>query len=105
MIAVGTASMSQFRVLGGLIGIAVATSLSTPYIRTHLAETLSPQLALSVLESTETIFSLSQANREHVRVAFGEGLNLQIKLAIGFAAAQIPTTALMWTTQTVSPIE
>jgi hypothetical protein len=95
--------MSQFRVLGGLIGIAIATSLSTPYLRTHLYDVLSPDLAVSILHRTENMAMLSGKDRESARAVFGKSFNLQIQLVIGFAAAQLPATALMWTKQVVNP--
>lgn len=102
--AVGTASISQFRVLGGLISIGIATSLSTPYLRTHLTDVLPPELAYSVLEKTENMYSLPIEVREGVKAVFGKSFNLQIKMVIGFSAAQFPATWLMWTGQTVNPV-
>ncbi|KAF2804408.1 MFS general substrate transporter [Mytilinidion resinicola] len=104
-LAVGTASVSQFRVLGGLIGISVASSLSTPYLRHHLIDVLPLDLVLAVMEKTEALHMLSGATLDNVRAIFGESYNLQIKFVIGFAAAQIPTTALMWTGQVVNPVQ
>ncbi|KAF2256481.1 MFS general substrate transporter [Trematosphaeria pertusa] len=103
-LAVGTASISQFRVLGGLISIGIATSLSTPYLRTHLTDVLPPELAYSVLEKTENMYSLPIEVREGVKAVFGKSFNLQIKMVIGFSAAQFPATWLMWTGQTVNPV-
>ncbi|KAF2795478.1 MFS multidrug transporter-like protein [Melanomma pulvis-pyrius CBS 109.77] len=101
-LGVGTASMAQFRVLGGLIGIAIAASLSIPQLHRHLASLLSPDLALAVLQKTENMAFLTAVGREKAQAVFGESFSLQIKLVIGFAAAQIPATAFMWTGQVVN---
>ncbi|KAF1966753.1 MFS general substrate transporter [Bimuria novae-zelandiae CBS 107.79] len=102
-LSVGTASIAQFRVLGGLIGIAIATSLSTPYLRENILEVVSPSSALLILEKTVNIYILPVETRREVERIFAESFSLQSNLLIGFAAAQIPTTALMWTMQSWSP--
>lgn len=56
-------------------------------------------MAMLVLEKTETVKILPPDIAEKVRTLFGEGYNLQITILIGFAAAKIPVTALMWTNQ------
>ncbi|KAF2825489.1 hypothetical protein CC86DRAFT_419528 [Ophiobolus disseminans] len=48
-LAVGTASISQFRVLGCLVALAIATSVSAPYIRNHLDHTLPLELASIII--------------------------------------------------------
>jgi hypothetical protein len=85
--------------LGGLVGLAIVVSISTPYIRHHLSDIVSPELAMMLLEKTETIKQLPLDTAEKVRTLFGEGYNLQITILVGFAAAKIPVTALMWTNQ------
>lgn len=96
-VAVGTAANSQFRILGGLVGLAIVVSVSTPYVRSHLADVLSPDLVMLILEKTETIKELSADIALQVHTIFGEAYNLQIMIMIGFAAAKVPVTALMWT--------
>ncbi|KAI4642949.1 hypothetical protein J4E93_007018 [Alternaria ventricosa] len=96
-LAVGSAATSQFRTLGGLVGIAIVTSISTPYIRSHLTDILPLELAESLLERTELVQSLSPETLERVRQVFGEAYNLQVKVLIGFAAAKVPVTGMMWT--------
>jgi hypothetical protein len=96
-LAVGSAATSQFRTLGGLVGIAIVTSISTPYIRSHLTDILPLELAESLLERTELVQHLSPDTLERVRMLFGEAYNLQVKVLIGFAVAKVPVTGLMWT--------
>lgn len=60
-----------------------------------------PDVAAFVLERTENIQSLPVEVLGLVREAFSDGFNLQIFLAIGFAAAQFPGVALMWTNRRV----
>ncbi|KAF1971017.1 hypothetical protein BU23DRAFT_648408, partial [Bimuria novae-zelandiae CBS 107.79] len=104
-LAVGTASIAQFRVLGGLVGIAIAASISTPYIRTNALKIIPPTSAISILEKTANIQLLPLNIRKQVERVFTKSFSLQSNLLIGFAAAQIPVTALMWTRQRVEPMK
>jgi hypothetical protein len=79
------------------VGLAIVVSVSTPYIRSRLGGIVSPEMALLLLEKTETIKMLSPEASEGVRTLFAESYNLQIRILIGFAVAKIPVTALMWT--------
>jgi hypothetical protein len=79
------------------VGLAIVVSVSTPYIRSRLNGIVSPEMALLLLEKTETISMLSPEASEGVRTLFAESYNLQIRILIGFAVAKIPVTALMWT--------
>jgi hypothetical protein len=98
---VGTASITQFRVLGGLIGLAIAASLTTPYLREHLAANLPHDLTARVLYQTKYIAMLPEREQKIVRTTFGESFGLQMRLVIALAVAQLPGTALMWTTQVI----
>ncbi|KAF2184758.1 MFS general substrate transporter [Zopfia rhizophila CBS 207.26] len=102
-LAVGTATISQFRILGGIIGIAIVTSVSTPYLRDHLQSILPQGLVQLLLSKTEAMGKLPSDVWEKVRAIFGEAYNLQMKVMIGFAVAQLPATALMWTNQVALP--
>lgn len=57
------------------------------------------------MEWTETISMLEEYLLQLVRTAFSEVTTLQIKMLIGFAAAQVPINALMWTNLIAKPGE
>jgi hypothetical protein len=61
-----------------------------------------PQLLGIILEQTGAIDMLQDAVFMRVRWTFGKAYNLQMYLAIGFAAAQLPATALVWTSKDYS---
>ena len=86
----------QFRIMGGAIGLAIATSVLNSYVKSHLSAEISSQQLSSVLQSANAIGILNSTIQPTVRAAFGAGYNLQMKLMIGFAAAQIPVSLLMW---------
>ncbi|KAL9115407.1 MAG: hypothetical protein Q9227_000728 [Pyrenula ochraceoflavens] len=95
-LAVGTGAVTQFRILGGVIGLSIVTSVSTRVIRHDLLDFLPQPQADRLLDRTETIQYLHGAVRSAVRETFGRGYNLQMTILIGFAVAQIPATLLMW---------
>ncbi|KAH8733129.1 hypothetical protein GQ44DRAFT_735007 [Phaeosphaeriaceae sp. PMI808] len=102
-LATRTTATSQFRMLGGLIGLSIAASLSTPQVRAQLLEVLPPENVQHLLEKTEAINSLEGSSLETARGIFSEGYNLQIKMLVGFAVAQVPMTLLMWKNQVSEP--
>jgi hypothetical protein len=81
------------------VGLSIVVSISTPYIRSHLGDLVTPHTVMLILEKTETIRGLSVETATQVRTVFGEAYNIQMKVLIGFAAVKIPITALMWTNQ------
>lgn len=66
-------------------------------MRPKLLRLLLPAQVDALLESTSILASFSEATQLAVRSSLGEGYNLQMTILIGFAAAQLPATLLMWT--------
>lgn len=94
--AVGTATVGQFRLLGGVVGISIVNSVFVRWIRQPLLLVLSPLQASTLLQKTETISTFPESTQAAVRLIFAEGYNLQLKILIGFAVAQVLVTAAMW---------
>ena len=88
--------MIQFRTMGGAIGLAIVTTVINGYIRNRLAGVLPPDQISALLQTTETLTALPPALAETVKSIFAKGYNLQLQVMIGFSAAQIPVTFLMW---------
>jgi hypothetical protein len=88
--------MMQVRFLGGVIGLALATSIQNHRLETELPQILGPQSLAAVLQSTDGIAKLSGPIKEAVIVIFAKVYNLQYKVMIAFAAAQLPAGALIW---------
>ena len=95
-LAVAMSAVVQFRTMGGAIGLAVVTTAMNTYIRKHLADYLSPTQISTLLETTEAFESLSPQVADTVKTIFAQGYNLQMRIMIGFSAAQLPATLLMW---------
>lgn len=88
--------MVQFRTMGGAIGLATATGVLNSYIKSHLAQILSPDQITTLLRTTDAFGELAPELKDSVRMIFARGYNLQIQVMIGFAAAQLPVSSLMW---------
>lgn len=59
-------------------------------------QTLSSEQSHLLFESTAIIASFPMDIQTVVRSVFGQAFNLQMKIMLGFATAQIPATLLMW---------
>ncbi|OAG12507.1 MFS general substrate transporter [Paraphaeosphaeria sporulosa] len=94
-LAVGTGMVAQFRILGGVISLAIVTCISTPVIRNALLEFISPEHTHAILDRLETIGTLPKELQAQVRDSFRRGFDLQMTIAIGFAAANILATVSM----------
>lgn len=88
--------MIQFRTMGGVIGLAITITVMNSYLKSNLIDFLSPTEIATLLQTTQASAALPPALREVVTGVFASGYNLQIRIMIGFSAAQIPTTMLMW---------
>lgn len=89
-------AMIQFRTMGGVIGLAIVTSVLNNYIRSHLAQVLSADQINVLLRTTDAFAALPPEVKESVRIIFARGYDLQLQVMIGFSAAQLPASLLMW---------
>jgi hypothetical protein len=87
--------VAQFRILGGVISLAIVTCISTPIIRNALLKAVSPEQTHAILDRLEIISTLPEELQAHVRDSFRRGFDLQMTAIIGFAAAHIPVTLMM----------
>ncbi|MCJ1356673.1 MAG: hypothetical protein MMC33_006668 [Icmadophila ericetorum] len=94
--SVALGALTQFRALGGVIGLAIATNVLNNHLTSHLERVLSPEQLANLLQSAATIAELPPALEGVVRETFREGFNLQMRIMIGFGAAQILAMAVMW---------
>lgn len=95
-IAVANGSVSQFRILGGSLGLAIVTCATSASLRANLLRVLSYEQTLSILDRTETILTLPREDQALVREIFGDMYNKQMNILIGIAAAQVLVTILQW---------
>lgn len=94
--AVATAAVIQFRLMGGAVGLAIVTTVFNGVVRPKLEHILSLAQLRALLQSTAVIQSFQPELQSGVRSIFAEGFNLQMRIMIGFGAAQIPAALLTW---------
>jgi hypothetical protein len=99
--AVTMAAITQVRVLGGVIGLAIAQALLISTVRSRLSSLLSPEQIQSVLESTERIRSLPAEEARMARMAYAEAGNQHMFLALGMAGASLLAAVFCWRKQRV----
>lgn len=89
-------SVAQFRVMGGVIGLAIVIAVFNNTIKSNLAQDLSPDQVHSLLQAASSVTSLPAEIQRMTRDVFADGYNLQMKILAGLAAAQIPSSIAMW---------
>jgi len=82
--------------MGGVIGLAIVTAAYKGYIKSNLENFLTPNELSQLLESAQNISLFGANKQDKVRAVFAGGYNLQFRILIAFAAAQIPSSVLMW---------
>jgi hypothetical protein len=93
----GTAAILQYKVPGGMVLLSIVTSVMNRWLRTKLEHILPIEDIEMLLQTTDAISLLPESAQTQVRELFGRGYNLQMKIMIGCAAIQLPSTLLMWT--------
>jgi len=77
--------------------LAIVTSVMNRWVRSELEKFLPIEQVELLLQTTDIISKLPEAAQSQVREGFGRWYNFQMKIMIGMAAAQLPSTLLMWT--------
>ncbi|KAL8995318.1 MAG: hypothetical protein Q9169_004922 [Polycauliona sp. 2 TL-2023] len=88
-LAVTMGAITQVRVLGGVIGIAIAQVVVSSTIRSDLPSILNPAQLDALLESTASIATLSPTQASEVRRVYGNAFNLQTRMVMYFAIASL----------------
>ena len=89
-------AVAQFRVMGGSIFLAIVTSVSNGFIRSHLRGFLDDDQLHSVLHSAAAVPMLPSDSQTMVRTVFSESYNMQMKILAGCAGGQVLASLLMW---------
>ena len=96
ILAVALGGVTQLRILGGTVGVAVATNLLNNRVKTHLSSVLPPGQLNAILQSTQIIENLEAGIQKQVKSVFAEGYNTQTGAMLGFSAAEFLAVMLMW---------
>lgn len=90
-------AITQYRALGGVVGLSIATNVFNDYVRSQLSRFLTPEQLSTLLQSvTSGINELPSGLQPTVRATFGAAYDLQTKVMIGLATAQVLAVSIMW---------
>lgn len=94
-IAIATGAVIQFRFLGGAISLAIASNILNGNLAHRLQGILSSHELHIFLENVKSIEYLSPDLQEEVKNIFASSYSAQLKVMIGFAAAQLLAILLL----------
>lgn len=94
--AVAMGTIAQFRVMGGVIFLAIVTTVFNSHVRSHLGEYVTPDQINTILQSVQTISTYPPETQDAIRAIFSEGYRLQMYILVGCAGAQVLVAFLMW---------
>ncbi|KAF2811143.1 putative efflux pump antibiotic resistance protein [Mytilinidion resinicola] len=95
-LSIASGAIIQFRFLGGVIGIAIASNVWNERVKSGLANILDAQTLNSILQNTEGLKGLPLPVRVDVIREMAKAYNLQDAVIIAFAAAQVLVVGLGW---------
>lgn len=94
--AVGTGALIQFRVLGGALGLAIGSGIANNHLESKLRGLIGSQDLSRLIDSLQSSGNFTVAERAYIKEAFAQSFSLEVKMMIGFAAAQVLAIALLW---------
>lgn len=95
-LAVSMGAVTQFRTLGGTIGLAVGATILNNHLASSLPNHLTPSEMQSISDSVQFMDSLPAPTRTAVRSVFSEGYNKQLRTMLYFSVAVLVSLTLMW---------
>ncbi|PVI05167.1 MFS multidrug transporter-like protein [Periconia macrospinosa] len=94
--SVAMGAITQFRIMGGAIGLSIVNSVMHGMLRSGLTPILTSLQLDKVLDSAQYIAVLPPQVREQVLLKFSDSYNVQMRILAGLAAGQIIGTLIMW---------
>ncbi|KAI1100336.1 MFS general substrate transporter [Jackrogersella minutella] len=102
-IAIG--AITQVRVLGGLIGIAMAQAVLSSRVVDGLSSILTPEKLSLILQSAQSISGLTDEERMATKQIYGEAFNLQNRIMVGISAVSLLSCLGAWRRRPVQFVE
>ena len=93
---VASGALFQFRTFGGVLGLAIATTAINNYTTAYLPAVITPQQQHALQRSISEIHSFPPDVQKQIQAVFAQGYNVQMKIMVGFAAAQVLAVLLLW---------
>ena len=93
-------ALIQFRIMSGTIEFAIMTV--NFYIKARLINQMSSIQIESLLRIAEAFKKPFLNVTIFVKIIFAQSYNMQMRIMVGFSAAQIPITLLLWRREQIS---
>ena len=103
--AISSGALLQFRVFGGTLGLAIASSVMNSHLTSNLSTSIGAQRLSELLQSITAIKGFPGNTQEQVLEAFASGYVLQLKIIAGFAFVQVFVVGLLLRKQQISVVE
>jgi hypothetical protein len=88
-------AVTQVRVLGGTIGLAISTVVLNSYVKSALSAQLTVEQIAAIAGSLSELGKLSKEEQLFVRKTFAEGYNRQTRITLVFSAVVVLSCLLM----------
>ncbi|KAH8797018.1 major facilitator superfamily domain-containing protein [Hyaloscypha sp. PMI_1271] len=95
-LAVASGSTIQLRMLGAMLGVAVAGSLVNERLADSLQELVSPSQLNILLGDIAALTTLPPDQQTVIRHIFGGAYSIILKIVVGVASVQLCSVALLW---------
>ena len=89
-------AITQIRVLGGTIGLAISMAILNGFVKGRLSVLLGAEEAALIGQSLQGIEGLTAGQQYAVREIFAKGYRRQMQVLAGFSGCVVVTCALMW---------
>jgi len=89
-------AVTQVRVLGGTIGLAISTTILNSFVKSELRKELTGAQVAEVGQSLSAITKLTSEQQRFVRETFGRGYARQMWVLLGFSGLVVASSFLMW---------
>ena len=89
-------AITQVRVLGGVIGIAIGQTIISSRLTSELGPVLGPDKLAALLHSTTAVETFSPEQAAQTMECYGRAFNLQNYIMIGFATAGLLVCGGAW---------
>ncbi|KAI1072877.1 hypothetical protein LB507_011464 [Fusarium sp. FIESC RH6] len=94
-LAVTMGSVTQIRVLGGTIGLAVCSALLINHIKREAFKFLTTEQVAQILLSSENIGALAPETQSRIRVLYADAYSEQMRVMLYFSVASILSLVLL----------
>ncbi|KAF2229265.1 MFS general substrate transporter [Viridothelium virens] len=94
--AVTMGALTQIRVLGGTLGLAICSSIFNNHVSSKLRNIIDPVELSKISDSASNINSLREPQRNQIRVTFADAYSLQMHVVAAFSGLVFLVSFLMW---------